>query len=100
MDSEWDEAKRRANILKHGLDFVAAVKVFDGRFIETVDERRDYGERRYRAVGEVDGQIIQIAYTWRNERRRLISARRAGRNDRRAYYASLAQGAREDEGSH
>ena len=34
MDSEWDEAKRRANILKHGLDFVAAVKVFDGWFIE------------------------------------------------------------------
>ena len=41
MDSEWDEAKRRANILKHGLDFVAAVKVFDGWFIETADERRD-----------------------------------------------------------
>jgi hypothetical protein len=40
MDSEWDEGKRRANILKHGLDLVAAVKVFDGWFIETGPETR------------------------------------------------------------
>jgi uncharacterized DUF497 family protein len=32
MDSEWDAAKRQANILKHGIDFVAAVKIFDGQF--------------------------------------------------------------------
>jgi uncharacterized DUF497 family protein len=100
MDSEWDETKRRANILKHGLDFVAAVKIFDGWFIEAVDQRRDYDERRFRAIGELDDRIIHVAYTWRGERRRIISARRAGRNDRRAYYASLAQGARKDEGSH
>ena len=51
MDFEWDEAKQRANILKHGIDFVDAIGIFAARFIETEDKRRDYGERRYRAIG-------------------------------------------------
>jgi uncharacterized DUF497 family protein len=63
MDFEWDEAKRLANILKHGIDFVAASKIFDGWFIETEDRRRDYGEQRYRAIGQMEGAIIQIVYT-------------------------------------
>jgi uncharacterized protein len=41
MDFEWDEAKCQANILKHGIDFVDAIAVFSGRFIETEDQRRD-----------------------------------------------------------
>ena len=57
MDSELDEAKREANILKHGIDFVAAVKIFDGPFIESKDRRRDYGEERYQAIGKLDGRI-------------------------------------------
>ena len=80
MDFEWDEAKRRANILKHGIDFADAIKVFDGEYIE--DSRRDYGERRFRVVGELDGDIVQVAYAQRGDRRRLISARRAGREQR------------------
>ena len=51
MDFEWDEAKRQANILKHGIDFVDAIGIFAARFIETEDRRRNYGERRYRANG-------------------------------------------------
>ena len=97
MDSEWGETKRQANILKHGIDFVAAVKIFEGGFIEAEDRRRDYGERRYRAIGQLGDQVLQVAYTWRGERRRIISARRAGRNDRRAYYDSFPQAAQKDE---
>jgi uncharacterized protein len=97
MDFEWDEAKSQANILKHGIDFVDAIAVFSGRFIETEDQRRDYGERRYRAVGRLGGAVIQVAYTWRGERRRIISARRAGRNDRRTYHAGIAEAGQEDE---
>jgi uncharacterized protein len=97
MDGERDEAKRQANIEKHGIDFVDAVEIFAGQFIETEDRRRDYGERRYRAVGQLGEQIIQVAYTWRSERRRIISARRAGRNDRRAYHASLAEAGSQNE---
>jgi uncharacterized protein len=97
MDFEWGEAKRLANILKHGIDFVDAIEMFSGRFIETEDRRRDYGERRHQAFGELDGRVTQVAYTWRNDRRRIISARRARRNERRAYYAGLAEAGPEDE---
>jgi len=97
MDSEWDEAKRQANILKHEIDFVDAAAIFDRPFIETEDRRRGYGEQRYQATGEVDVRIMQVIYTWRGDRRRIISARRARRNERRAYYAGIAQAAREDE---
>jgi uncharacterized DUF497 family protein len=97
MDFEWDEAKRRANILKHGVDFVDAIGIFAARFIETEDERRDYGEQRYQAFGELDGRVIQIVYTWRGDRRRFISARRTRRNERRAYYAGIAEAGQEDE---
>jgi uncharacterized protein len=97
MDSEWDEAKREANIAKHGIDFVAAVKVFDGPFIETEDRRRDYGDRRCQALGGIDTGVMQVVYTWRDDRRRIISARRARRNERRAYYAGIVEAGQEDE---
>jgi len=97
MVFEWDEAKRLANIEKHGIDFVDVDEVFAGPFVETKDLRRDYGEQRYRAVGLLGGHVVQVAYTWRNGRRRIISARRAGRNDRRTYHASIAASGEEDE---
>jgi uncharacterized DUF497 family protein len=97
MGSEWDQAKRQTNILKHGIDFVDAIEIFVGRFIETEDRRRDYGERRYRAVGQLGDHIIQVAYTWRSGRSRIISARRAGRNDRRAYHAGIAEAGSQNE---
>jgi uncharacterized DUF497 family protein len=97
MDSEWDEAKRLPNFRKHGIDFVDAARIFDRPFVETEDLRRDYGERRYRAFGEFDGRVIQVIYTWRRDRRRIITARRARRDERRAYYTGIEQAAREDE---
>lgn len=96
-DFEWDEAKRQANIAKHGIDFADVREVFGGHVVETEDMRRDYGEQRYRVVGKLGGQVVQIAFTWRDGRRRIISARRAGRNDRRAYYASIAGAGPQDE---
>ena len=97
MDYEWDEAKRQANILKHGIDFVDAAGIFDSEYLESEDRRRDYGERRYRGFGEVGGKILMVVYTWRTERRRIITARRARQNERRAYYTGVAQATRENE---
>ncbi len=97
MDVEWDERKRRANIAKHGIDFVDAARVFGGPVIETEDRRRDYGERRLRALGEFQGRVIYVVYTWRRERRRIISARRASRDERETYYAGLSRQTQTDE---
>ena len=97
MEVEWDEQKRHTNIAKHGVDFVAAARVFDGPILEVEDRRRDYGEMRFLALGEVAGQVIHVVYTWRGRRRRIISARRASRDERQRYYASIQRSAGRDD---
>jgi uncharacterized DUF497 family protein len=97
MDFEWDETKRRANIFKHGVDFVDAIGIFAGGFIENEDTRRSYGERRYRVFGEIEGKILHVVYTWRGDRRRIITARRARRNERRTYHAGVAEAGAQNE---
>ena len=85
----WDEAKREGNLVKHGVDFVDALDIFaDPLRVERVDQRREYAEERRQVVGMVRGQALFLVYTLRGEVRRLISARRASGNERRAYYAS------------
>src|SRR5205085_10378859 len=89
MEAEWDEQKRHTDIAKHGVDFVAAARVFDGPILEVEDRRSDHGEMRFLSLGEVAGQVIHVVYTWRGRRRRIISARRASRDERQRYYASI-----------
>jgi hypothetical protein len=97
MSFEWDESKRYANILKHRVDFIDAVEVFENRFLESEDRRRDYGERRFRVFGYWRGTVLHVVYTWRGERRRIITARRAKPNERRTYYAGIAEAGPQDE---
>ena len=83
---EWDENKRQINIEKHGIDFADAVKIFDGFFIRRKDTRSDYGEDRYVTTGLLDDLEITVIYTPRNNKRRIISARRARVSERKEYY--------------
>jgi uncharacterized DUF497 family protein len=82
---EWDEAKNAANIAKHRIDFDEAVRIFEGPVLENIDRRRDYGEVRIVAFGEVDGRELTVVYTMRGENPRIISARRSYKNERRTY---------------
>jgi uncharacterized DUF497 family protein len=97
-DFEWDEAKAEANLEKHGIDFVRAARIFQGPVFEAVNGRDYGGERRIRAIGEAGGLHLVVIYTWRGRIRRIISAWKAGRNDRKEYQARLAGGAEEDAG--
>ena len=73
----WDERKRAANLRKHGVDFAIA-ELFDFAAAATIiDDRRDYGEVRYRAFGAVAGRFYVIIFTRRGEHVRIISARKA-----------------------
>ena len=83
--TEWDEDKSEATFAARGFDFAFAARVFAGDTLQRVDDRNDYGEARLIAVGEVDGVILTVVYSWRGDRRRIISARRASRHERRAY---------------
>lgn len=54
LSVEWDDAKNRANIAKHGLDFARASGVLKDVFaIERIDDRRNYGEERYVIIAMV-----------------------------------------------
>jgi uncharacterized DUF497 family protein len=85
VEFEWDEAKNKANILKHGIDFDDAIGIFNGQVLERVDARRDYGEMRIIAIGVVEGRELVLVYTMRGRMCRIISARRARRDERRTY---------------
>lgn len=90
MDFEWDEYKREANFIKHGIDFEDAIYIFEG-FVKEKDDPRDHnGEARIIAYGEVDGRLLVVVYTWRDGARRIISARKANGREQRAYHATLS----------
>lgn len=84
---EWDESQRQANLAKHHIDFRDAKRVFDGPVFERIDRRR--GEDRVFAIGLMEDIEIVVVYVMRGKRRRIISARRAHRNERQEYTGRL-----------
>ncbi|MGB6689810.1 MAG: BrnT family toxin [Terracidiphilus sp.] len=86
---EWDEAKREANLKKHGLDFFVAHLVFENP--EKVTYRlKTNPELRFLDVAlvQVKGAMLALVYTMRNRNVRFISFRYASRKERRAYAAA------------
>lgn len=81
---EWDEAKRRANLAKHGIDLADAALVFDGRPKLTVTARLG-AEERYLSIAVVRGRCRTVVWTWRDDRIRLISFRRSRDEEEDAY---------------
>jgi len=63
MEFEWDPAKSEDNERRRGLPFALAILLFDGPILAVVDDRRDYGELRIRAIGSVDGKVLHCVYT-------------------------------------
>jgi hypothetical protein len=87
MDFEWDSAKADANEAKHGVPFELARRVFDdSRCVVLEDTRQNYGEERFVALGIIDDRIYTVAFTWRGETCRIISARKANGREIRRYH--------------
>jgi len=81
---EWHEEKAASNRRKHGIDFDEAVEIF---YEPSLVRRSDrHKEERWLAIGESKGRVITVAFTWRGDTLRIISARHARRNERRAYH--------------
>lgn len=86
MKFEWDPAKNRANVAKHGVAFEDAKGIFKGPTLDVVDARFDYGEERIISVGLVAGIVlIAVVHTDRDGTCRMISARQANRKERARY---------------
>jgi len=90
MRIEWDEDKRAANLQKHGIDFADVWRVFENEIDLIVDDRFDYGETRFFALGLLSGRVVAISYTENDEIRRIISVRRGNKNDEEKYFRSIA----------
>ena len=87
MDFEWDENKRRSNIEKHGLDFRDVPYLFDENYVEGKAGAGSGGEERFLAIGIVNEKCVTVIYTKRDGATRIISFRKARKNEHRRYQA-------------
>jgi uncharacterized protein len=84
---EWDARKAAVNRRKHGIDFADATAVFeDERALTVKDEITAVDEARMLTLGrDAMARVLVVAYSWRGERVRLLSARRASASERLEY---------------
>ncbi|MDY0222768.1 MAG: BrnT family toxin [Desulfobacterium sp.] len=89
MGFQWDETKASSNLGKHGIDFADAVGVFDDLNAITVNDPNP-NEQRFVTIGiDCFGRLLVVAYTWRGDTIRIISARKAIKKERKQYGVGL-----------
>lgn len=89
MEFEWDATKNRRNVAKHGIDFEDAIAIFAGPVAELPDDRQSDGGQRWIAYGLIRLIVIAVVYVDRGEHRRIISARRATKDEAEHYYQTV-----------
>ena len=85
MQFDWHDAKHDPN--QRGFGFDVAARIFAGRVLLRVDDRRDYGEVRVKVIGEAAGVVLVVIFTDRGDVRWIISARRASMRERALWHA-------------
>lgn len=89
MKFEWDEAKNKHNIKKHGFDLADAAELFTGGdpFLVNLDASHDYGEDRWKGIGMLQGIVVVVViYTERDDDTiRVISLRKANSREKNKY---------------
>ena len=86
MDASWDPRKARANVAKHGVPFADAELALIDPLALTCEDPDGEGEQRFITVGaDAVGRIVTVVYSYRDSEVRLISARRATREERNSY---------------
>jgi len=87
LEFEWDEAKAKSNLKKHGVSFLTAAAIFANERLERIDDREDYGELRWIALGRDGIEVYRVVFAWRSEYLiRIVSARRASKDEQEIYY--------------
>lgn len=89
MRFAWDEAKRRANLKRHGFDFLDAERIFASKTFSYEDDRFDYGEIRTLTIGILDGRVVAVTHTETDEVTWIISIRKALRNEEETYFKGI-----------
>lgn len=88
---DFDSAKSEKNARERGLPFAAAVRLFEGPRVEWEDRRKDDGEIRISALGEIEGRVFFVSFTRRGEAIRIISFRKANARETRRYRQSVGR---------
>lgn len=86
---EWDDKKRLIALKKHDIDFLDAVEIFETDYL-CLSGRSDV-EIREIAVGCLDGSYLAVVFTMRGDTVRIITVRKARRDEREAYDAYVAR---------
>jgi uncharacterized DUF497 family protein len=86
---EYDEAKRLKILKERGLDLAESGLVFQGSYTELLDDRKDYGELRFRVWGYLHGQRVSVVWTPRGQNRRIITMRHAHEPEHSARHKTL-----------
>jgi uncharacterized DUF497 family protein len=90
MRYTFDPEKRAANLKKHGYDFEDAPQVIESGHTVTFEDRRfAYDEQRFITLGMLRGEVVVITTAETDEEIRLISMRKAERNEQEIYYSNL-----------
>ena len=87
LEFEWDETKAKGNLEKHGVSFLTAAAIFSNERLELIDDREDYGELRWIALGRVGIEVYRVVFTWRSENLiRVVTAQKASKDEEEIYY--------------
>lgn len=86
-DVSFDPAKNERNIASRGISFEAAEQFEWDTALVAEDLRKEYGERRFQALGLIEGRLHAMVYTPRAGKVRVISLRKANRREVRRYEA-------------
>lgn len=89
MTFEWDDDKNKINIQKHGFDFSDAKHIFEDPYLVLEDKRKDYGEKRFIAVGWINSRLVILIYTKRKQNYRIISLRKANEREKKKFQNRL-----------
>jgi uncharacterized DUF497 family protein len=90
MRYTWDEDKAARNLRIHKIAFEDAFKIFGGPTLERLDDRFDYPEERWYAIGLAEGRPVTVIYTDLDDQtRRIISAWKAEKHEQEAYFNHL-----------
>ncbi|MEO8071908.1 MAG: BrnT family toxin [Acidobacteriota bacterium] len=89
MRFEWDENKRLINLKNHGIDFADVWQMFENETHTIIDDRFDYEETRFFTLGLINGRVFAVAHTENDEIIRIISARKADKDDEAKYFKKI-----------
>ena len=86
MRYEWDDAKNRANVRKHGIDFLDVPSMFQHPMVTFLDEKQGYGEERWIGIGILGTISAVVVFAEPNENIiRIISVRKATKHEEKIY---------------